>query len=105
MPKRMLLLTTGAFAAGLVGIGMIAGQWRQAPKPIYPVRAVPEITQLPHDEHDLIAEMIKTQLVAERSQFEKQKLAASATPVRSKPTTARPRVDHALSSLRSGRNG
>jgi len=105
MPKRILLFTTGALAAGLVGIGMIAGQWRQAPKPIYPVRAAPEITQPPRDEHDLIAEMIKTQLVAERSQFEKQKLAASATPVRSKPTTARPRVDRALSSLRSGRNG
>ena len=105
MPKRILLFTTGALAAGLVGIGMIAGQWRQAPKPIYPVRAAPEITPVPRDEHDLIAEMIKAQLVAERSQFEKQKLAASATPVRSKPTTARPRVDHALSSLRSGRNG
>jgi hypothetical protein len=105
MPKRILLLTTGGLAAGLVGIGMIAGQWKQAPKPVYPVRAAPEITQLPRDEHDLIAEMIKTQFVAERSQYEKQKLAASATPVRSKPTTARPRVDRALSSLRSGRNG
>jgi hypothetical protein len=47
MPKRMFLLITGALAAGLVGIVMIAGQWRQAPKPIYPVRAAPEITQLP----------------------------------------------------------
>ncbi len=105
MSRGMLLLTTGALATGLVGIVMVAGQWRQAPKPIYTVRAAPEITQLSRDDHDLIAEMIKAQLVAERNQSEKQKLAASATPVRNKPTTARPRVDRALSSLRSGRNG
>jgi hypothetical protein len=105
MPKRMLLLTAGTLAAGLVGVVMIVGHWRQAPKPIYTAHAAPEITQLSRDEHDLIAEMIKAQLVPERSQSEKQKLAASATPVRSKATTARPRVDRALSSLRSGRSG
>jgi hypothetical protein len=105
MPKRMLLLTTGALAAGLVGIVMIVGQWRQAPKPIYTVRAAPEITRLSRDDPDLIAEMIKAQLVAERSQSERQKVAASATPASSKPTTARPRVDRAQSSLRSGKNG
>ena len=43
-----------------------------SPQTYYPVRAAPEITQLPRDEHDLIAEMIKAQLVAERSQLEKK---------------------------------
>ena len=38
-------------------------------------RATPEMMQLSRDEHDLIAEMIKAQLAAERSQFQKQKLA------------------------------
>jgi hypothetical protein len=105
MPKRILLLTTGALAAGLAGI-VIAGQWRQAPgQPVYPVRATPEMMQLSRDEHDLIAEMIKAQLAAERGQFQKQKVAASATPVASRTTTARPRADRTLSSLRSGRNG
>jgi hypothetical protein len=92
MPKRMLLIATGALAAGLAGI-VIAGQWRPAPRPpVYPVRATPEMMQVSRDEHDLIAEMIKAQLAAERSQFQKQKVAASATPIASKTTTARPRA-------------
>ncbi len=66
MPKRMFLLITGALAAGLVGIVMIAGQVETSPQTYLhlSVRAAPEITQLPRDEHDLIAEMIKAQLVA-----------------------------------------
>jgi len=94
MPKRMLLLTAGALAAGLAGI-VIAGQWRQPPRqPVYPVRATPEMMQLSRDEHDLIAEMIEAQLAGERSQFQKQKVAASATPIGSRTTIARPRASH-----------
>jgi hypothetical protein len=79
MPKRMLLLTTGALAAGLTGV-VIAGQWKQAPgQPVYQVRVTPETTQLPRDEHDQIAEIIEAQLASERPQFQKRKVAASAS--------------------------
>jgi hypothetical protein len=105
MSKRMLLLSAGVLATGLAGIVM-AGQPRQAPKQsVYPVHATPEMMQLSRDEHDLIAEMIRAQLAAERSQFPKQRAAGSATPIASGTTTARRRADRTLSSLRGGRNG
>ena len=97
------MLTAGA--AGLAGIVM-AGPLRQAPKqPVYPVPATPEMMQLSRDEHDLIAEMIKAQLAAERSQLPKKRVAGSTNPIVSGTTTARSRADRTLSSLRGGRNG
>jgi hypothetical protein len=80
MSKRMLLLTAGVLATGLAGIVM-AGQPRQAPKQsVYPVHATPELMQLSRDEHDLIAEMIKSQLAAERSQLPKQEWQVAPIP-------------------------
>ena len=64
MAKR--LLTLGLVAVGLTGLPM-ASQWGHAAEPpAYPVRATPEMMQLVRDEHDLVADMIKTQLAAER---------------------------------------
>ncbi len=105
MPRRVILFTAGVLAAGLTGI-VIAGHGRQAPRqPVTQSAPRPEMMQLSRDEHDLIAEMIKAQLAAERSQSQKQKVAASAIHTGSKTTTARPRADHVPSSLRSGRDG
>jgi hypothetical protein len=104
MSKMMVLLTAGVLAAGLTSIVM-AGQWGQAPKQVYPVHATPEMTQPSRDEHDLIAEMIKAQLAAERGRLPKQRVAGSATPIVSGTTTARRRADRTLSSSHGGRNG
>ena len=102
--KKDAFVHHGSVGGGLAGI--VIAEWRQAPgQPVYPVRATPEMMQLSRDEHDLIAEMIRVQLAAEQSQFQKQKVAASATPIGSRTTTARPRADRSLTSLRSGRNG
>jgi hypothetical protein len=86
MPKRVLLLTAGVLAAGFAGI-VVAGHGRQAARhPLIQSAPRPEITQLSRDERDLIAEMINKQLTAERSQFQKQKVAASATRTGNKTT-------------------
>ena len=78
MAKR--LLTAGLVAVGLTGFVM-ASQWGYAAEPpAYPVPATPEMMQLVRDEHDLVADMIKAQLVAERDRYAEQRTAISATP-------------------------
>ena len=78
MAKR--LLTAGLVAVGLTGFVM-ASQWGYAAEPpAYPVPASPEMMQLVRDEHDLVADMIKAQLAAERDRYAEQKTAISATP-------------------------
>ena len=78
MTKR--LLTAGLVAAGLTGFVM-ASQWGYAAEPpAYPVPASPEMMQLVRDEHDLVADMIKAQLAAERDRYAEQRTAISATP-------------------------
>ena len=78
MTKR--LLTAGLVAAGLTGFVM-ASQWGYAAEPpTYPVPATPEMMQLVRDEHDLVADMIKAQLAAERDRYAEQRTAISATP-------------------------
>ena len=78
MAKR--LLTAGLVAVGLTGFVM-ASQWGYAAEPpAYPVPASPEMMQLVRDEHDLVADMIKAQLVAERDRYAEQRTAISATP-------------------------
>ena len=78
MTKR--LLTAGLVAAGLTGFVM-ASQWGYAAeRPAYPVPASPEMMQLVRDEHDLVADMIKAQLAAERDRYAEQRTAISATP-------------------------
>ena len=78
MAKR--LLTAGLVAVGLTGFVM-ASQWGYAAeRPAYPVPASPEMMQLVRDEHNLVADMIKAQLVAERDRYAEQRTAISATP-------------------------
>ena len=78
MTKR--LLTAGLVAVGLTGFVM-ASQWGYAAeRPAYPVPATPEMMQLVRDEHNLIADMIKAQLVAERDRYAEQRTAISASP-------------------------
>jgi hypothetical protein len=78
MTKRFLSL--GLVAAGLTGFVM-ASQWGYAAEPpAYPVPATPEMMQLVRDEHDLVAEMIKAQLAAERDRYAEQRTAITATP-------------------------
>jgi hypothetical protein len=78
MTKR--LLTAGLVAVGLTGFVM-ASQWGYAAeRPAYPVPATPEMMQLVRDEHNLVADMIKAQLVAERDRYAEQRTAISASP-------------------------
>ena len=96
MTKR--LLTAGLVAAGLTGFVM-ASQWGYAAeRPAYP--ASPEMMQLVRDEHDLVADMIKAQLAAERDRYAEQRTAISATPSAVGPASV-PRVP---SSVRGRRN-
>jgi hypothetical protein len=98
MAKR--LLTAGLVAVGLTGFVM-ASQWGYAAEPpAYPVPASPEMMQLVRDEHDLVADMIKAQLAAERDRYAEQRTAISATPSAVGPASV-PRVP---SSVRGRRN-
>ena len=87
-------------AVGLTGFVM-ASQWGYAAeRPAYPVPATPEMMQLVRDEHNLVADMIKAQLVAERDRYAEQRTAISATPSAVGPAS----VPRAPSSVRSRRN-
>jgi hypothetical protein len=78
MTKRFL--TLGLVSVGLTGFVM-ASQWGYAAEPrAYPVPASPEMMQLVRDEHDLVADMIKAQLAAERDRYAERRTAISATP-------------------------
>ena len=95
------LLTAGLVAVGLTGFVM-ASQWGYAAeRPAYPVPASSEMMQLVRDEHDLVADMIKAQLAAERDRYAEQRTAISATPSAVGSASA-PR---APSSVRGRRNG
>ena len=98
MAKR--LLTAGLVAVGLTGFVM-ASQWGYAAEPpAYPVPASPEMMQLVRDEHDLVADMIKAQLAAERDRYAEQRTAISATP----SAVGSASVPRASSSVRGRRN-
>ena len=98
MAKR--LLTAGLVAVGLTGFVM-ASQWGYAAEPpAYPVPASPEMMQLVRDEHDLVADMIKVQLAAERDRYAEQRTAISATP----SAVGSASVPRAPSSVRGRRN-
>ena len=98
MAKR--LLTAGLVAVGLTGFVM-ASQWGYAAEPpAYPVPATPEMMQLVRDEHDLVADMIKAQLAAERDRYAEQRTTISATP----SAVGSASVPRAPSSVRGRRN-
>jgi hypothetical protein len=98
MTKRFL--TLGLVAFGLTGFVM-ATQWGYAAEPpAYPVPATPELMQLVRDEHDLVADMVKAQLAAERDRYAEQRTAITATPS-AVGTASAPR---APSSVRGRRN-
>jgi hypothetical protein len=97
MTKRKRLLTAGLLAVGLIGFVM-ASQWGYAAEPpAYPVATTPEMMQLLRDEHDLVAEMIRGQLAAERDRYKEPRMPISTASV--------PRPgDRATSSVRPRRN-
>ena len=98
MAKR--LLTAGLVAVGLTGFVM-ASQWGYAAEPpAYPVPSSPEMMQLVRDEHDLVADMIKAQLAAERDRYAEQRTTISATP----SAVGSASVPRAPSSVRGRRN-
>jgi hypothetical protein len=98
MAKRFLRL--GLVAVGLTGFVM-ASQWGYAAEPpTYPVPATPEMMQLVRDEHDLVGDMIKAQLAAERDRYAEQRTAITATP----STVGTAPVPHAPSSVRGRRS-
>ena len=94
------LPTAGLVAVGLTGFVM-ASQWGYAAEPpAYPVPASPEMMQLVRDEHDLVADMIKAQLIAERDRYAEQRTTISATP----SAVGSASVPRAPSSVRGRRN-
>src|SRR6516164_5253766 len=73
-------LTLGLVAVGLTGFVM-ASQWGNAAEPpAYPVPATPEMIQLVRDEHDLVADVTKAQLAAERDRYTEQRTAITGSP-------------------------
>jgi hypothetical protein len=91
MTKRFL--TLGLVAVGLTGFVM-ATQWGHAAEPpAYPIRATPEMMQLLRDEHDLVADMIKAQLTAERDRYAEQRTAITAIPVEAASAPPLPSTD------------
>jgi hypothetical protein len=80
MAKMKHLLSAGLLAVGLTGFAM-PSQWGYAAEPpANPARATPQMIQLLHDEHDLVAEMIRGQLAAERERYKEQRTAVSTIP-------------------------
>jgi hypothetical protein len=80
MAKTRRLLSVGLLAVALTGFVM-ASQWGYAAEPpANPARATPEMMQLLHDEHDLVAEMIRGQLAAERERYKEQRTAVRTAP-------------------------
>jgi hypothetical protein len=60
----------------------MASQWGYAAEPpAYPVSATPEMMQIVRDEHDLVADMIKAQLAAERNRYAEQRTAITPSGV------------------------
>jgi hypothetical protein len=100
MAKAKRSLTVGLAAVGLIGF-VTASQWGYAAEPpAHSAPATPEMMQLVRDEHDLVADMIKAQLAAERDRYAEQRTAISASP----GAVGTASVPRAPSSVRSRRN-
>ena len=97
----MRFLTLGLVAVGLAA-SVMASQWGHAAEPpAYPVPATPEMMQLLRVEHDLVAEMIRGQLAAERDRYTEQRMAVSTTTTSS---AVAPQGDRARPTVRGRRN-
>jgi hypothetical protein len=103
MAKRKRLLSAGLFTVGLTGFVMASQSGHAAEPPAYPVPATPEMMQLLRDEHDLVAEMIRGQLAAERDRYKEQSTAIS-TSSNIAPASPLRQGDRALNTARSRRN-
>jgi hypothetical protein len=100
MAKTKRFVTVGVVAVALTGFVM-ASQWGYAAEPPgYPVPPTPEMMQLVRDEHNLVADMIKAQLAAERDRYAEQRTAISAAPSAVGPAS----VPRPPSSVRGRRN-
>ena len=98
---RKRLVSAGLIAVGVSGLVM-ASQWGHAAEPpAYPVPATPEMMQLLRVEHDLVAEMIRGQLAAERDRYTEQRMAVSTTTTSS---AVAPQGDRARLTVRGRRN-
>ena len=78
--KRVLarLLTTGLLAVVIGGL-LLSGQWHRTikPSPSQVTTAPPGIMQLVRDEHDLVADMVRTQLAVLGSGVDSKPIAAA----------------------------
>jgi hypothetical protein len=78
--KRALarLLTTGLIAAVIGGL-LLSSQWHRTIKPIQRqvTTAPPGMMQLVRDEHDLVADMVRTQLAILDSGVDSKPIAAA----------------------------
>jgi hypothetical protein len=59
-----------------IAASVMASQWGYAAEPV-PVTS--EMMQLVHDEHDLVAEMVRAQLAEERERYKEPRTAINAT--------------------------
>lgn len=81
MAKSKRMLPAGVLTFGLIGFVM-ASQWGHAAEPAaYPLPATPEMMQLLRDEHQLVAEMVRGQLAAERDRYKEPRTAISTASV------------------------
>jgi hypothetical protein len=78
--RRVLarLLTTG-LVAGVIGGLMMSSQWHRTikPSPSQVTTAPPGMMQLVRDEHDLVADMVRTQLAVLDSGVDSKPIAAA----------------------------
>jgi hypothetical protein len=81
MATNKRLQSVGLLTVGLTAFVM-ASQWGHAAEPrAYPVPASVEMMQVLRDEHDLVAEMIRGQLAAERDRYSEPRTAISTASV------------------------
>jgi hypothetical protein len=77
MAKARHLFSAGLLVVGLTGLVM-PSQWGYAAElGDNRISATPEMMQLLRDEHDLVAEMIRGQLAAERDRYKEQRTAVN----------------------------
>jgi hypothetical protein len=75
MAKSKRLLPAGLLMVGVSGFAM-ATQWgHAAERPDQSIPATPEMMLLLRDEHELVGQMIRAQLAAERDSYQEQRTA------------------------------